>query len=100
MVTAVKRGKRSKCDAKCASINVTTGTNIAALLGDLAEFDVVCVQEHKTLEAEVAAASQRVLAAGWKSFWTPAIATAKGGVAAGTCILVKKHVDAWHGTAR
>ncbi len=55
---------------------------------------MICAQEHKVLEADIAVEKNKALARGWKSLWSPAVpsGTAANQASGGTAVFVRNHI--------
>ena len=71
------------------SININSWKTFKSRLHEL-QAHVVLLQEHHLRQADISAASQWSMARHWKSLWTAAASTDKGGTSGGTAILVRR----------
>ena len=91
---AANPGPKSSTGAKVITANVTGREGLYRLI-DSTGADVLLVQEHKFLQAEISVAREKVFRMGWRSVWAAAESTEAGSRSGGVCILARRAMGLW-----
>jgi hypothetical protein len=87
-------GKSKSCEKqglRFATANVTSLSSLKTYM-EFATANVLMIQEHKVVKEEIAGMQVWLQARKWHSIFTPANKTSKGGVSAGTAIIVSDDI--------
>ena len=78
---------------KLISINCTAWKSLLYVIrnGEMADYDVIAIQEHKLSQDNIPKAQADILALGWRSFFANCVTTDKNGKSAGVGFLWRKN---------